>query len=109
MGMDLYIFKARTRKVFETDNWYNSDAVTEMLYARKWWSLVEHCSFIPEDYESGDYIELTYDNIEEMIKVACEYPDYWDDYTNVPILCRMRDSFQEITEKGYHYYLEYDW
>ena len=58
---------------------------------------------------SGDYIELTYDNIEEMIKVACEYPDYWDDYTNVPILCRMRDSFQEITEKGYHYYLEYDW
>lgn len=109
MGMDLYIYKARTKKAFELEEWYGSEYVTEMLYARKWWSLVEHCSFIPNDYENGDYIQLTKENLEEMIKVACEYPDYFDSYQNVPKLCELRDAFDEVAEQGYHYYLEYDW
>lgn len=109
MGMDLYIFKARNHKVFDTENWYNSDSVTEVLYARKWWSLVEHCTFIPNDYESGEFIELTKENLEEMIQVACKYRDYWDTYNNIPTLCELRDSFDDITNQGYHYYLEYDW
>jgi len=109
MGMDLYIFKARTRRAFEAEGWYDSPSVTEELYARKWWSLVENCSFIPHDYESGDYIKLTKENFEEMINVACHHTDYWDSYQNVPKLCELRDAFDEATEEGYHYYLEYDW
>ena len=109
MGMDLYIFRARTKKAFEQEGWYNSENVSEIFYARKWWSLVENCSFIPSDYESGDYIQLTKENIEEMIKVACEYRDYFDSYQNIPKLSDIRDAFDEDEENGYHYYLEYDW
>lgn len=109
MGMDLYIFRARTRKAFDQENWYGSDSVTEILYARKWWNLVEHCSFIPTNYESGEYIQLTKNNIEEMIKVSCQYVDYWGGYDNVPKLCMMRDAFDEDEENGYHYYLTYNW
>ena len=109
MGMDLYIFRARTKKAFSEEDWYNSESVTQLFYARKWWDLVDHCSFIPKDYESGDYIQLTKENFEEMIKIACEYKDYFDSYQNIPRLCELRDTFDDDEEKGYHYYLEYDW
>ena len=108
MGMDFYIYKAKDKHIFETDNWYSNMDVSQVLYARKWWSLVENVSFL-HDYESGEFVQLSKDNIEEMIKVACEYPDYWGDYNNVPALCRMRDTFHETEENGYHYFLEYDW
>ena len=75
MGMDLYIYSARNRETFKHDGWWESDQVQEEFYARKFWDLVENCSFIPQDYESGDFIELTSENLEEMIRVACTYKD----------------------------------
>lgn len=109
MGMDLYIYRARNHEIFKHDNWYESPNVTEVFYARKYWAIPEHCSFIPSDYESGDFIQLTEDDLKDMIKVACEYRDYFDTYNNVPKLCELRDKFDEIEEEGDHLFLEYDW
>lgn len=115
MGMDCYLWSARNREVFKHDNWWKSEQVKEEWYARKYWDLVEHCSFIPKDYESGDFIELSRENIEEMIKVACQYKNYWGNYNDVPKLCEIRDKFFDFynEEAEEHFdrklFLEYDW
>ena len=42
MGMDAYIFRAKSKKDFDKPNWYNeeSGAITEVWYARKFWDLI---------------------------------------------------------------------
>lgn len=111
MGMDLNIYSARNHEVFKHGDWYDSEQVQEEFYARKFWSLVEHCSFIPSDYESGEFIELSLENLEEMIKVACAFRDYFDTYNSVPKLCELRDKYAEWIENGdpRKLFLEYDW
>ena len=115
MGMDCYLWSARNREVFKHDNWWESEQVKEEWYARKYWDLVENCSFIPKDYESGDFIELSRENIEEMIKVACQYKNYWGNYNDVPKLCEIRDKFFDFynveAEERFDkkLFLEYDW
>lgn len=111
MGMDLNIYSARNREVFKHDGWWNSDQVQEEFYARKFWDLVDNCSFISKDYENGEFIELTLENIEEMIRVACTYRDYFGTYNNVPKLCELRDKYiaWETDEDPRKLFLEYDW
>lgn len=111
MGMDLNIYSARNREVFKHDGWWESDQVGDEFYARKFWDLVENCSFIPYDYESGDFIELSLENLEEMIRVACKYRDYFDTYNNIPLLCELRDKYREWQENEdpRKLFLEYDW
>ena len=111
MGMDLNIYSARNREVFKHENWWESDQVQEEFYARKFWNLVENCSFIPYDYQAGDFIELNEENLEEMIKVACIYRDYFGTYNNVPLLCELRDKYSAWKACGdsRKLFLEYDW
>lgn len=110
MGMDAYIFKARTKKVFSTDDWYNSEAVTEVWYTRKYWDLINKLSFIKNTEEdSCQYIQLSKENIEEMIEVATHNPDYWGGFSTVPALCEILWNFDDDAEMGWHYYFEFDY
>ena len=91
MGMDLNIYSARNREVFKHEGWWESTQVQEEFYARKFWDLV--------------------DNLEEMIRVACTYRDYFGTYNNVPKLCELRDKYAawEADEDPRKLFLEYDW
>ena len=111
MGMDLNIYSARNREVFKHEGWWDSNQVQREFYARKFWDLVENCSFIPKDYESGEFIEINSNNLEEMIKVACTFRDYFGTYDSVPNLCELRDKCiaWETDEKPWKLFLEYDW
>ena len=111
MGMDLYIYSAPNHETFKHESWWESEQVQEEFYARKFWDLVENCSFIPDDYENGDFIELSLDNLEEMIRVACVYKDYFGTYNNIPKLCELRDKYikWETYEVPRKLFLEYDW
>ena len=109
MGMDLTVWQARNHEVFKHEDWWDSKQVKEKYYSRKFWDLVHNCRFIPGDYDSGTFLELTKDNIEEMIRVACEYRNYFGNYNDVPKLCELRDEFDSIIESGEKLYLEYDW
>ena len=109
MGMDLTIWKARNHEVFKHDNWYTNGEVEEKYYARKFWDMVYNCRFIPKDYENGEFIEINKDNLEEMIRVACEYRNYWDNYDDIPKLCELRDEYDMIIESGYKLYFEYNY
>jgi len=108
MGLDSYIFKAKTKKIFEDDNWY--DKVEEVWYARKYWDLIHNLSFIENTEEDcSKFIRLTKDNIEEMIKVATHTRDYFNGFTTVPALCEILDNFDNDEENGWHYYFEFDY
>ena len=114
MGMDLHIYSARNREVFKHDGWWNSPQVTEEFYARKPWDWVENCNFIPYNYENGSFIELTEENMDELIDVACRYRDYFDTFNNVPKLCELREKyFSEFADeeeiKDRKLFLEYDY
>ena len=109
MGMDFNIYSAPNHAIFNDEKWYESDKVEEKFYARKAWHFPENCKFIPHDYENGDFIRISKENLEEMIKVACEHRNYWGNYDDVPRLCELRDEFDELEEQGKHLYLEYDW
>ena len=110
MGMDAYIYRAKSKKVFEEDHWYNNDNIKEVWYARKYWDLIYNVSFIRNTEEDAcEYIQLTKDNVEELIKVATHYPDYWGKFDTVPLLCEILYQFDEDEENGWHYYFEFDY
>lgn len=117
MGMDMYIFRAHSKKELESDNFWelareseesNEVHLGEVWYARKFWDLHNNMSFL-RDYECGEFIELTKDNLEEMLTFATHHTDYWDGFKSVPELCEILYSFDEMNERGYHYYYEADW
>lgn len=111
MGMDFNIYSSHNHEVFKHEEWWQSPQVEEMFYTRKCWDWVEHCNFIPKNYENGDFIELTLDNLNELIKVATEYKNYWGNYDDLPKLCELRDKYMEWEENGdpRKLYYEYDW
>ena len=101
MGMDLAIYSARNHEVFKHDKWWDNPDVVEEFYGRKAWHYIDHCSFIPHNYfEEEKFLELSIENVEEMIKVGCEYRNYWNDYKDVPKLCELRDKMNEEDEDG---------
>ena len=107
MGMDAYIFKAKTKKAFEEENWYNK--VEEVWYTRKYWDLIHNMSFIGGTDGCGEFIKLTKNNIEEMLQYSIHHPDYWGGFESVPTLCRILYEFDEAEEEGWHYYFEFDY
>ena len=108
MGLDCYIFRAKTKKVFEDENWYNK--VEEVWYARKFWDLIHNMSFIKNvEEDCGDFIMLTMDNIEEMLQFAAHNRDYFDGFKTVPQLCEIIANFEQDYEDGYHYYFHYNY
>lgn len=112
MGLDCYVFRAKTKKAFDEPHWYEdeSGAVTEVWYARKFWDLVNQVSFIKNTNDDcGEYIKLSKDDIEEMIQVATHNPDYFGEFNTVPALCKILQNFDEDEEEGWHYYFEFDY
>lgn len=110
MGMDLAIYSAPNHEIFKHEDWYEKPCVKEEFYSRKAWHYPEHCSFLTnKSDECGKFIKLSKKNIKEMIRIGCEYPNYWGNYKDVPKLCKLRDKYDKITKKGRHLYLEYDY
>ena len=108
MGLDCYIFRAKTKKVFEDDNWY--DKVEEVWYARKFWDLIHNMSFIKNVEEDRcDFIMLTMDDIEEMLQFVAHNRDYFDGFKTVPALCEIIANFEQDYEDGWHYYFHYSY
>lgn len=106
MGLDIYIFKARTKKAFEASS---SETIQEVYYARKFWTLIQEASFLDVEEDCGSYIELSRKNIEELIYIATHHEDYFEGFDTVPRLCRILADFNEAEEEGYHYYMEFDY
>lgn len=106
MGMEVGIWKARTVKAFEAENWYGSEQVEEVYYARKFYDLIQQVSFIKNEDE-GEFIRLTKDQVEELIVVATHNEDYWGGFDSVPMLCKILRDFDDEEERGYHYYLNF--
>lgn len=110
MGMDAYIFRARNKKVFKSDDWYNNRDITEVWYTRKFWDLINRLSFIKEEEDAcGEFIKLRKDDLEEMITIATHNQDYWGGFDSVPQLCQILHDFDTDEENGWHYYFEYDY
>ena len=109
MGLDVNIYRARNRKVFSNDDWYDTPAVTEVYYARKFWTLIQEASFLNVNDDCGEFIELSRENVEELINIATHNTDYFDGFETVPQLCKILQHFDEDEEKGYHYYMEFDY
>ena len=110
MGMDAYIYKARTKKAFEDPHWYESEGITEVWYSRKYWDLINSVSFIKDiNKDSCEFIQLTKDDIEDMLQIASHTPDYFDSFDTVPKLCEILYHFDEDEKDGWHYYFEFDY
>ena len=109
MGLDVNIYRARNHQVFKTEKWYDSKAVTEAYYARKFWALIEQASFLNVKDDCGEFIELSRENVEELINIATHNADYFDGFETVPKLCEILRHFEEDEENGYHYYMEFDY
>ena len=108
--MDAYIFRAKTKKVFDEEDWYNNKDISEVWYTRKFWDLIHNVSFIKDtEKDCGEFIKLTKDNIEEMIHIATHWRDYWGGFDSVPQLCEILDNFDDDAENGWNYYFEFDY
>ena len=118
MGMDAYIFAAHSKKELTNFNEYLTrvdempdDAefrLGEHWYARKFWDLHNNMSFL-RDYECGDFVLLSKDNLEEMITFVTHHRDYWDKFDSVIKLCEILDKYDEYDKHGIHFFYEADW
>lgn len=108
MGMDAAIYKAKNKKIFKEDCWY--DKVEEVWYARKFWDLIYKVPFIKNiEEDCGEFIRLRKNDIEKMIEIATHTPDYMGGFNTVPQLCEILHHFDEDEENGWHYYFEFDY
>lgn len=112
MGLDCYVFRAKTKKAFEAERWYDDEntSVTEVWYSRKFWDMLHNMSFIKSiEEDCGEYIQLTQDNIEEMLQFAAHNRDYFGGFETVPRLCEIYNNFEYDAEEGWHYYFYYSY
>ena len=108
MGMDAYIYRAKSKKIFEDSNWY--DKVEESWYARRFWEIVRNASFIDNvEDDAGEFIRLRKKDIEEILNIAIHTEDYWGGFDSVPALCRILYDFDDDKENGWHYYFYYSY
>lgn len=121
MGMDMYLVRARTKKQIEQpdfwtecvdmqdqDAWENDEFKTPAMlwYARKFWDLLHE---VFPDYDCGEWVEVSKNQLREMIKYATEHTDYWGGFNSVPALCQALASYDEAREHGFNYFMESDW
>lgn len=109
MGLDITIWKARNHQIFKEPKWYESNEVEEVYYARKFWTLIQEASFLRVNEDYGEYIQLSRDNVEELLQIAAHNRDYFNGFSTVPALCKILDEFDDMEEAGYHYYMEFDY
>ena len=124
MGMDMYLYRAKNKKQFNEEDFWNNckdlstplawendnyDSPAMLWYARKFWPLLEK---VFPDYDAdmcGKYVEVDKETLEEMIDFACHHPDYFGDFNTVPELCRALHSYDDAQANGYIYFMECDW
>lgn len=110
MGMDAYVYRARAKQAFKDPKWYESESITEVWYGRKFWDIVYNTSIVQDvAKDCGEFIQLTKDQVEEMIQVATHNRDYFGGFNTVPALCEILANFDEDEENGWHYYFEFDY
>lgn len=103
MGLDIYIMKYKNRK---TPN----EISEEIFYARKFWKLLD-ARFIT-GYQEDCIVTApikSSEDMNELIELATQEPDYWGEYKTIPELCKIRDEIDYEIEKGWRYYLEANW
>lgn len=111
MGMDMYIYRAKNKKIFESDIWmtdYNEDVLKEVYYSRKFWDLYNNVSVF-KDYTCGEYKELTKNDVKEMLEFSVYNPDYVGGFGTVVLLCELYYNWDADIEKGYKFFIECDW
>lgn len=126
MGMDMNLYRARCAddidyyyaswdisKNNEYEYKYDDDEddvmpVAEIYYSRKFWDLYEAMSFT-KDYECGEYIRLSKEQVKEMLDYSVLHPDYFGDFNTVVNLCRIYYKFDEWEKRGLHVFFECDW
>lgn len=120
MGMDARLVKCRNLKQPEqqdfwnncitTDAWHeykNKDRPAVLWYGRKNWDL--HNEIFGNDYECGEWVEVTKETLDKMLDFAAHNPDYFGDFETVPSLCRARYYYDTIHEAGWIFAYECDW
>lgn len=107
MGLDMRILKCKSKLQLTGDE-IDWTQVEEVWYARKFWDMQREMSFL-KDYENGDFIPLTRENLEEMLTFATHNLDYFGTFNTVIPLCNVLYNLDTWEEYGFHLYYEADW
>lgn len=124
MGMDMYLFRARNKKQFNEEGfwdkcidltsveaWENDEFTSPALlwYGRKFWSLLENVFPEYDDKMYGEYVKVDKETLEKMVDFACHHPNYFGTFNTVPELCQALHSYDEACKNGFSYFMESDW
>lgn len=124
MGMDMYLFRARNKKQFNEEGFWNKcidlrdmnkwedddfTSPAQLWYGRKFWALLEYVFPEYDDKMCGEFIEVNKTTLERMIEFACNHPDYFGGFNTVPALCQALYSYDEARKNGFSYFMECDW
>lgn len=109
MSLDINCYKARNHEIFKHSDWYDNKNVKEVFYFRKYWDLLHNLSFIDIEKDCGDFIQLTKEQLEEILQIATHNRDYFNGFSVVPAICEALDNFDSDEKKGWHYYFEFDY
>ena len=119
MGLDQNLVMARNKHVLAESFWdtcvdakdnlefeYNQPA--ELWYNRKNWTLHDYMT-TKYNLDNGEWVELDREGLEDMLNFLTHNPDYWDDFTSVPQLCRVLYNYDTIRKNGFAIFYEGDY
>lgn len=123
MGLDVRVVMAKNRKQLESENFWDTcatgwvkddedfidfDKPTEVLYWRKFWDLYTPMSSKLK-IDSGEWAELSKDDLEEILNIASHTPDYFGTFNTVPAICEVLHYYEAARSHGMSFFFEGDY
>ena len=106
-NVDLYLIGVKSKKQLEDINIYNSDNkfLGERYFSTFPKTILAECSCL-HNYTIGKYIEMTKDNIIEILNYSIYHRDCNNSFKTVNRLCEIIDLWNDIEINNFHLFLQ---
>lgn len=105
--IDIFLIGVKSKKQLEDINIYNSENIFlgERYFATFSSTMLSMISFL-QDYSLNKYVELTKDNVIELLEYAIYHRDNNNSFKTVNKLCEIVDTWDEMESQNFHLFLQ---
>lgn len=101
MGLDIYIDKCRKpiMKEFNGKMYRDYEERKNLCYWRKFYDVLHVMHYSEDEY--GQDIQLTKNDVENILNIVSHNRDYFNGFTTVPDVCELLDNWDDLKEDNW--------